>query len=427
MLDPKQFRNEPEAVIAGLARRGINLDRGELDALEARRKDIQVKTQDLQAERKARSKEIGQAKAKGEDAQPLLDKVANLGEQLNAAETELGQVQEELKNLFLGLPNLLDEAVPDGKSEDDNVAIRKWGSPKAFDFEVKDHVDLGESHDGMDFDSAARITGTRFAVLKGSVARLQRGLTQFMLDTHVTEHGYDEVYVPYIVNKDSLFGTGQLPKFSEDLYQLRKAEGIGKDYFLIPTAEVPVTNLVRDQIIAAEDVPLKFVCHTPCFRSEAGSYGKDTRGLIRQHQFEKVELVQMVKPEDSFAAHEELTAHAEAILQKLELPYRVVTLCSGDTGFSAQKTYDLEVWLPAQNTYREISSCSNFGDFQARRMQARFREKGGKPQLFHTLNGSGVAVGRALVAVLENYQQADGTIAVPDALRPYMGGIEKIT
>jgi len=426
MLDPKKFRNEPEAVIAGLSRRGVSLDRAELDTLEARRKEIQVKTQDLQAERKARSKEIGQAKAQGEDAQPLLDAVSTLGDQLAAAESELGQVQDELNELITGLPNLLDDSVPDGNSEDDNVELRSWGSPKSYDFDVKDHVDIGEQLGGMDFDAAARITGSRFVVLQNSLARLHRALTQFMLDTHTLEHGYSELYVPYIVNQDSLFGTGQLPKFKDDLFELNTTGESGNDFYLIPTAEVPVTNLLRDQITAVDNLPLKFVSHTPCFRSEAGSYGKDTRGLIRQHQFEKVELVQMVKPENSEAAHEELTGHAEAILQKLELPYRVVTLCSGDTGFSAQKTYDLEVWLPAQNTYREISSCSNFGDFQARRMKARYREKGAKPQLLHTLNGSGVAVGRALVAVVENHQQANGSISIPEALRPYMNGAEQI-
>lgn len=423
MLDPKLLRNDLDTVITALARRGVTLDRAEIDTLEQRRKEIQVEAQDLQALRNSTSKAIGQAKANGEDAQPILDQVSELGDKLKAAETKLEQVQLEIDQIYSGLPNLLHDSVPDGKSEEDNVEIRTWGEPKTFDFDVKDHVDLGSNLGGMDFEAAAKLTGSRFAVLRGPIAKLQRALTQFMLETHTKEHGYEEIYVPFIVNQESLYGTGQLPKFSDDLFKL----DTDQEFYLIPTAEVPVTNMLRDEIIDESELPLKFVCHTPCFRSEAGSYGKDTKGLIRQHQFEKVELVHIVAPAEAAEAHEALTGHAEVILQKLGLPYRTITLCAGDTGFSAQKTYDLEVWLPAQNTYREISSCSSMGDFQARRMKARFRPKGGKPELLNTLNGSGLAVGRTLVAVLENYQQADGSVLVPEVLQPYMDGLERMS
>ena len=419
MLDPKLLRNEIDTVIEGLARRNFTFPRDEYLQLEETRKTVQIRAEELRQERNSRSKGIGNAKAAGEDIQPLLDQVESLGGELEAANTELNEVQAKLNDLLLGLPNLLDESVPDGADENANVEIRQWGDIPKFNFSPLDHVDLANNLGLLDMDGAAKITGARFSVLKGDLARLQRALIQFMLDMHTQEHGYQEIYVPYIVNKDSLQGTGQLPKFADDLFTLEGEQG----FALIPTAEVPVTNLVRDTIIAAEDMPLSFVAHTPCFRSEAGSHGKDTRGLIRQHQFEKVELVKIVPASASGEAHEALTAHAETVLQKLELPYRVVTLCSGDTGFGAAKTYDLEVWLPAQNTYREISSCSNFHDFQARRMKARWRNpETGKPELVHTLNGSGVAAGRALVAVLENGQQADGSITIPAALQPYMGG-----
>jgi len=404
-----------------LARRGVVLDVGALEALEARRKAIQVRTQELQSERNSRSKAIGKAKAAGQDIAPLLAEVADLGDRLKAAEAELAALQEELRAIALGLPNLPHESVPDGRDEADNREERRWGELPAFDFAPKDHVDLGLPTGWMDFDAAAKIAGSRFVVLSGPLARLHRALIQLMLDVHTAEHGYTEVYVPYLVNADSLYGTGQLPKFEADLFKVPGE----RDFYLIPTAEVPVTNLVRDLIVEAGELPRKWVAHTPCFRSEAGSYGKDTRGMIRQHQFEKVELVQAVRPEDSFAALEQLTGHAEAILQRLGLPYRVVSLCAGDLGFSATKTYDLEVWLPGQQRYREISSCSNFADFQARRMQARWRNpETGKPELLHTLNGSGLAVGRTLLAVMENYQLPDGRIAVPEALRPYLGGAE---
>ncbi|MEJ2452338.1 MAG: serine--tRNA ligase, partial [Gammaproteobacteria bacterium] len=372
----------------------------------------------LQAERNSQSRAIGQAKARGEDIQPLLDAVAHLGDELKAGEEQLASIQSQLDEIALSIPNIPHESVPVGKDENDNVELRRWGEPRQFDFEVKDHVDLGEQLTQLDFETASKITGSRFALMHGQLARLHRALIQFMLDLHTSEHGYSETYVPYMVNTDSLFGTGQLPKFAEDLFRIDGEQ----NYYLIPTAEVPVTNIVRDVIVEAEDMPRKFVCHTPCFRSEAGSYGKDTRGMIRQHQFEKVELVQVVKAEDSYQAHEQLTAHAEEVLKRLELPYRVMTLCSGDMGFSAAKTYDLEVWLPGQGKYREISSCSNFEAFQARRMKARWRNpETGKPELVHTLNGSGLAVGRALVAVMENYQQADGSITVPEVLRRYTG------
>lgn len=420
MLDPRLIRNELESVAARLATRGFQLDTARISELETKRKRIQVQTQALQAERNARSKSIGAAKARGEDIAPLLAAVGEMGEQLKAAEQELAQIQEELESILLGVPNLPHVSTPDGASEQDNIEVRRWGEPGRFDFDVRDHVDIGEALGQLDFDTAAQITGSRFAVMRGGVARLHRALIQFMLDLHSLEHGYTETYVPYIVNRDSLRGTGQLPKFEEDLFALNGEHG----YFLIPTAEVPVTNMVRDVILDTESLPRRYVCHTPCFRSEAGSYGRDTRGMIRQHQFEKVELVQVVRPQDSYQVLEALTGHAEAVLQRLGLPYRVMALCSGDIGFSAAKTYDLEVWLPAQNTYREISSCSNFEDFQARRLQARWRNPdSGKPELVHTLNGSGLAVGRTLVAILENYQQADGSVVVPEALHPYMGGI----
>ena len=424
MLDPRLVRNELDNVVAQLARRGFKLDAVRITELEAQRKQVQIRTEDLQAERNSRSKSIGQAKAKGEDIAPLLAQVGKLGEGLKAAEQELNQIQSELESIMLSVPNIPHQSTPDGKSEDDNVEIRRWGEPTSFDFEVKDHVDVGEELGLLDFDTAAKITGSRFAVMSGGVARMHRALIQFMLDLHSGEHGYTETYVPYLVNKDSLRGTGQLPKFEEDLFKLNGEQ----EYYLIPTAEVPVTNIVRDEIIADSDMPRRFVCHTPCFRSEAGSYGRDTRGMIRQHQFEKVELVQVVKAGDSHQALEELTSHAETVLQKLGLPYRVMALCTGDIGFSSAKTYDLEVWLPAQNTYREISSCSNFEDFQARRLQARWRNpETGKPELVHTVNGSGLAVGRTLVAILENYQQADGSVKVPEALLPYMGGLASIS
>ena len=425
MLDPKLIRADVEKVAEQLARRGFVLDVTAITALEEERKSVQVETQQLQNEKNTSAKAIGQAKAKGEDIQPLLDAVANLGDQLKAAESKLDEIQEKLNDILLGVPNILSEDVPDGKDEDDNVEIRRWGEPGKFDFEAKDHVDLGEALNLLSFDTATKITGSRFSVMSGGIARLHRALAQFMLDTHIQKHGYTEVYVPYLVNSDSLRGTGQLPKFEEDLFKLET----DPPFYLIPTAEVPVTNIVRDTIVDAKDMPLRYVCHTPCFRSEAGSYGKDTRGMIRQHQFDKVELVQIVQPENSSQAHEELTSHAEAILQALELPYRVVTLCAGDTGFSAAKTYDLEVWLPGQEKYREISSCSNFEDFQARRLMARWRDSGSKqkPELVHTINGSGLAVGRAMVAVMENYQQKDGSIAIPKVLQPYMNGIDKLS
>jgi len=424
MLDPRLVRNELDYVVAQLARRGFELDAARIAELEVQRKEIQVRTQKLQAERNASSKSIGQAKAKGEDIAPLLAEVGKLGDDLKAAEQELGQLQSELEAIMLGMPNIPHESTPDGKSEEDNVEIRSWGEPTCFDFDVKDHVDVGEAIGELDFDTAAKLTGSRFAVMSGGIARMHRALIQFMLDLHSSEHGYTETYVPYMVNKDSLRGTGQLPKFEEDLFKLNGEQ----EYYLIPTAEVPVTNIVRDEIIESDYMPRRFVCHTPCFRSEAGSYGRDTRGMIRQHQFEKVELVQVVKAGDSHQALEELTSHAETVLQKLGLPYRVMALCTGDIGFSSAKTYDLEVWLPAQNTYREISSCSNFEDFQARRLQARWRNpETGKPELVHTVNGSGLAVGRTLVAILENYQQADGSVKIPEALLPYMGGLTTIS
>jgi seryl-tRNA synthetase len=422
MLDPRLFRTELDFVTSQLQRRSFAFNPESYSELENRRKDVQVKTQDLQNERNSRSKAIGQAKAKGEDVQALLDQVQHLGDELKAAETELAEIQNEMTTLMEGIPNILDESVPNGKSEDDNLEISRWGEIPVFDFEVKDHVDLGLKR-GLDFELGAKIASARFVVLTGPLARLQRALIQFMLDTHTAEHGYSETYVPYLVNADSLRGTGQLPKFEADLFKASDDPCL----YLIPTAEVPVTNIVRDVILDAKQLPLKLVCHSPCFRSEAGAYGRDVRGMIRQHQFEKVELVQIVKAEDSAAAHEELTGQAEAILQKLKLPYRKMLLCAGDTGFSSTKTYDLEVWLPGQGTYREISSCSNFKDFQARRLQARWRNpETGKPELVHTLNGSGLAAGRTLIAVMENYQDAEGRIHVPEALLPYMGGLTVI-
>jgi len=423
VLDPRLLRTDLPLVAAQLARRGMRLDTARIEALEGERKGLQVRVQELQNERNTSSKAIGRAKAAGEDAAPLLAAVADLGTVLAAAEQRLTAIQDEQGEIALGLPNLPDASVPDGADETHNREERRWGERTHFHFTPKDHVDLGTALGWMDFDLAAKVTGARFVVLSGPLARLQRALIQFMLDLHTKEHGYTEVYVPYLVNADSLRGTGQLPKFAADLFKVPGE----RDFYLIPTAEVPVTNLVRDCILEADQVPRRWVAHTPCFRSEAGASGKDTRGMIRQHQFEKVELVQAVRPEDSALAHEALTGHAETVLQRLGLPYRVVTLCTGDLGFSACKTYDLEVWLPGQQTYREISSCSNFGDFQARRLQARWRNpRTGKPELLHTLNGSGLAVGRTLVAVMENYQHADGRIGVPQALRPYLGGVEML-
>ena len=423
MLDPKLLRTEPEAVARGLARRGFVLDVKAYSALENRRKEIQTRMEQLRNERNTRSKEIGMAKGKGQDTGPLMTKVADLGSRLGSAEENFRKVETELETLQLGLPNILHDSVPEGRDETANKEVRRWGEPKHFDFTPRDHVDLGAARGLMDFESAAKISGARFVVLKDALAKLHRALIQFMLDVHTREHGYEEVYVPYMVNAETLRGTGQLPKFSEDLFALKGEH----DYFLIPTAEVPVTNLARNEILEADSLPRRYVAHTPCFRAEAGAAGKDTRGMIRQHQFEKVELVRMVRPEDSYQALEELTGHAEKILQKLELPYRVVALCAGDTGFAAAKTYDLEVWLPGQNRYREISSCSNCTDFQARRMLARWRNPAtGKPELLHTLNGSGVAVGRALIAIMENCQDKNGHIHVPPVLHAYMSGVTVI-
>ncbi|NWG39979.1 MAG: serine--tRNA ligase [Hydrogenophilaceae bacterium] len=424
MLDIQLLRNDLEGVASRLKARGFDLDTAMIAALEAERKSLQTRTQELQAKRNSLSKSIGVAKAKGEDVTPIMAEVAGLGDELKANEDALSRLQDKFNALLMGIPNLPHESVPAGKDSDENVEVSRWGEPRKFDFQVKDHVDIGAGL-GLDFESAAKLSGSRFAVLKGGIARLHRALAQFMLDVHTREHGYIEVYVPYLVNADSMRGTGQLPKFEEDLFATFK--NADEKLYLIPTAEVPVTNLVRDEIVPGESLPLKFVAHTPCFRSEAGSYGRDTRGMIRQHQFDKVEIVQMVKPEDSYRVLEELTGHAEAILQKLGLPYRKMLLCTGDMGFSSAKTYDLEVWLPAQNTYREISSCSNFESFQARRMQARFRSDKNKPELLHTLNGSGLAVGRTLVAILENYQNADGSVSIPEALRPWMDGVDKLS
>lgn len=429
MLDSKLLRTELDATAEKLARRGFTLDVEKLRSLEEQRKSLQVKTEELQAQRNSRSKSIGQAKAKGdhEAAEKILAEVATLGNDLDDAKKALAELQDEIKAIALSVPNVPDESAPTGKDEDENVEISRWGEPKTYDFDVKDHVDLGEMGDGLDFASAVKLSGSRFIVMKGQFARLHRAIAQFMLDLHTEQHGYTEMYVPYLVNQDSLYGTGQLPKFGEDLFHTKPATEEGVGMSLIPTAEVPLTNLVRDEIVEEAELPIKMTAHTPCFRSEAGSYGRDTRGLIRMHQFDKVELVQITRPEDSMAALEELTGHAEKVLQLLELPYRKVILCTGDMGFGAAKTYDLEVWVPAQETYREISSCSNVGDFQARRMQARFRRKGEKkPELVHTLNGSGLAVGRTMVAILENYQQADGRIEIPQVLRKYMNGATHI-
>ncbi|MCX7896361.1 MAG: serine--tRNA ligase [Rhodocyclaceae bacterium] len=424
MLDLTLLRNQPEFVLTQLARRGAAIDLTPFLALEAERKTIQKRTQDLQAKRNQLSKAVGLAKAKGEDASLLMEEVGGVNAELAGLEQKLSVLLAEIDAFVARLPNMPHESVPDGKNDQDNVVVERWGEPPAFPFPPKDHVELGALHAGLDFTAAAKIAGSRFVVMRGAFAKLHRALTQFMLDVHTRVHGYQEIYAPYLVNPDSMFGTGQLPKFEDDLFRIERSDGA--PFYLIPTAEVPVTNLVRGEILEADALPLKFVCHTPCFRAEAGAAGRDTRGMIRQHQFDKVELVQIVKPEDSWAALEELTAHAEAILRELALPYRKVLLCAGDLGFASAKTYDLEVWLPGQNTYREISSCSNFEAFQARRMQARYREKGGKPRPVHTLNGSGLAVGRTLVAVLENYQRADGSIEIPAVLRPYLGGMEVI-
>ena len=423
MLDPKLVRAEIDFVEQQMARRSFPFDKQAFISLEEKRRDVQSRTQALQNERNTRSKLIGQAKARGEDITPLLAEIDSFGQDLKQMEDALGEIQTGLDDLLLGIPNILDEAVPNGKNEDQNQEIHRWGEPKQFDFEPKDHVELGALLGGMDFESAAKIAGSRFVTLKGPLCRLQRALTQFMLDLHTEGHDYTEVYVPLLVNADSLRGTGQLPKFEADLFKIN----LDPPYYLIPTAEVPVTNLVRDEIIDAARLPIKLVSHTPCFRSEAGSYGKDTKGMIRQHQFEKVELVQVTTPSESDQAHESLTQHAEEVLKRLGLPFRRMLLCSGDTGFSSAKTYDIEVWLPGQNAYREISSCSNFRDFQARRLMARWRNPDtGKPELVHTLNGSGLAVGRTLIAILENYQDSSGRITIPAALRPYMGGQEMI-
>ena len=423
MLDPKLLRSEFDVVAQHLSRRGLSLDKQQFFELEAKRKSLQVQTEDLQGQRNTNSKLIGQAKSKGEDANEILAAMEKINQDLKSNESQLDSVQQELQSWMLELPNLPDESVPDGNNEADNLEVRKWGEVPHFDFDVKDHVDVGEHLSGLDFETAAKLTGSRFVTMQGDIAKLHRALIQFMLDIHVSEHGYQEVYVPYIVNAQSLTGTGQLPKFEEDLFKLNTES----EYYLIPTAEVPVTNIWRNRIAKEEELPIKYICHTPCFRSEAGSYGKDTRGMIRQHQFEKVEMVQLVKPEASWRMLEELTGHAENILQKLNLPYRVVTLCTGDLGFSSAKTYDIEVWLPAQNTYREISSCSNFLDFQARRLKARWKNSAtNKTEFLHTLNGSGLAVGRTLVAILENYQDKNGNVIIPEALKPYLNGLEII-
>jgi len=424
MIDPKLLRQSAPVVAENLARRGFEFDTDAYLALEERRKSLQVETEKLRSERNASAKSIGKAKAQGEDIDPLLAAVKDLGDRLDSNESELATLQGDLRDIELGLPNLLADDVPTGTTDEDNTEVRRWGEPADPGFEAQDHIDLGEKLGMLDFESASRISGARFTVMRGGLARLQRALIQFMLDTHTSEHGYEETYVPYLVQSQALVGTGQLPKFEEDLFQTKTET----PFYLIPTAEVPVTNLARDSILDAADLPARFVAHTPCFRSEAGSYGQDTRGMIRQHQFEKVELVQFVAADKSAAALEELTGHAEVILQRLELPYRTVVLCTGDIGFGAHKTYDIEVWLPGQQKYREISSCSNYNDYQARRMQARYRNpETGKPELIHTLNGSGVAAGRALIAVMENYQNEDGSIRIPSVLQPYMGGKTEIS
>jgi seryl-tRNA synthetase len=423
MLDPKRVRSQTEEIARRLAIKNFTFDTAAFEQLEERRRGLQVRTETLQGEQNKKSKSIGKAKASGEDIQPLLDEVDDLKARKSQAEDQLRELQEELNHFLAAIPNVPDEGVPAGKDDDDNVELRTWGTPRVFSFEPQDHVALGEALNGMDFETATNLAHSRFVVMRGQVARLHRALAQFMLDLHTEEHGYTEAYVPYLVNAEALFGTGQLPKFEADLFRVESE----KPLYLIPTAEVPVTNLIADSILDAAELPLKMVCHTPCFRSEAGSYGRDTRGMIRQHQFDKVELVQVVRPEDSDAALDALTGHAEKVLQLLELPYRTMALCGGDMGFSAARTYDLEVWLPGQQKFREISSCSNTRDFQARRMQARWRNpETGKPEPVHTLNGSGLAVGRALIAVMENYQQEDGSITVPDVLKPYMRGLDKI-
>jgi seryl-tRNA synthetase len=428
MLDIQLLRKDIDAVAQRLATRGFQLDVATFQALEAERKQLQTQTEDLQARRNSLSKQIGMLKGKGEDASGPMAEVAGIGDTLKASGQRLAEIQEQIHDAIMSVPNLPDASVPVGSDETGNVEVRRVGTPRTFDFEVKDHVDVGAKL-GLDFETATRVTGSRFSFLRGGLARMHRALVQLMVDTHTLEHGYTEMYVPYIVNAASMRGTGQLPKFEDDLFKVPRKVG-GEDgqdtienFYLIPTAEVPLTNMVRDAIVAGDKLPLRYVAHTPCFRSEAGSYGKDTRGMIRQHQFDKVEMVQVVPPEQSMDALEQMTGHAEAILKKLELPFRTVVLCTGDMGFGSTKTYDIEVWIPAQNTYREISSCSSMGDFQARRMQARFRAGQGKPELVHTLNGSGLAVGRTLVAILENYQNADGSLTVPKALQPYMGGI----
>jgi seryl-tRNA synthetase len=424
MIDPKLLRTDPQAVARNLARRGFTLDVEACRMLEERRKAAQIEVDRLRAERNVNAKAVGMAKGRGEDAAALLQRGEQLTGELAAAERHMADIQAELERLQLALPNLLHESVPDGRGEQDNLEVRRWGEARPFEFEPKDHVEVGERLGGLDFEAAARISGARFAVMRGQISRLHRALGQFMLDLHTREHGYTEVYVPYLVQSQALLGTGQLPKFEQDLFAVRGEQG----FYLIPTAEVPVTNLVREQILPAQSLPLRLVCHTPCFRSEAGAAGKDTRGMIRSHQFDKVELVQIVRPQDSYQALEELTAHAEEVLKRLQLPFRTVALCTADIGANSAKTYDLEVWLPSQRRYREISSCSNFEAFQARRMQARWRNpEGGKPEPVHTLNGSGLAVGRTLVAILENYQEADGSVGVPAALKPYVGGLDRLT
>jgi seryl-tRNA synthetase len=429
MLDVNLLRSDLPGVAVALAKRGVALDTARFEALEAARKDIQVRTQDLQSRRNSLSRQIGIAKSKGEDAAPILAEVAGLGDQVKGLEAELDSVQRQLRDFLLMLPNITHASTPEGKSSDDNVEVRRWGTPRAFDFTPKDHTDIGEALGLLDFATAAKLSGARFSFLRGGLSHLHRALAQFMLDTHTREHGYTECYTPYIVNAETLIGTTQLPKFETEMFSVKKGgvEGEGETLYLISTSEITLANTVRDEILDAATLPIKLTSHTPCFRSEAGSYGKDTRGMIRQHQFDKVELVQVVHPERSYAALEELTGQAETILQRLKLPYRVMALCTGDIGFASSKTYDLEVWLPGQNAYREISSCSNCEAFQARRMQARFRNPQGKTELVHTLNGSGLAVGRTLVAVMENYQRADGSIEIPEALRPYMGGKTAIT
>ena len=422
MLDIQQLRKELPTVLEGLARRGFAFDEAQFRELEDERKLLQTRTEELQAKRNAMSKQIGVLKSKGEDTSAVMAAAAGIGDGLKANETALAALQETLNAFLRVIPNIPRPEVPAGKSADENVEVRKWGTPKNYDFKVRDHVEIGELLGGIDFDTAAKLSGARFSVLKGGVARLHRALAQFMLDTHTLEHGYTEVYVPYMVGAEAADGVSSLAKFKEDLFKIE-----GRDLYLIPTAEYPVTNFVRNSIVDLKELPLKFACHSPCFRSEAGSYGKDTRGMIRQHQFDKVEIVQIVHPEKSAEAHEQLVMHAETILQKLELPYRTMLLCTGDMSFSSAKTYDLEVWLPAQNTYREISSCSNFEAFQARRMMARFKNALGKTELLHTINGSGLAVGRTLVAVLENYQNADGSVTIPQVLVPYMGGVTALS